>query len=153
MKHTRHDIGNMIVQDIAWEHTRKRAQRQQKYLKQLKVIRTMRKVTVPFMREIYNRHQAGERYQDIAEQFDITRQYAQRLAERYQALVITAFPNLSLWLEHNHMTIKGLTFDLHVSSAEFAHWFVDGEADDMPKSIVDRLLRLTGMPYEKLFQK
>lgn len=38
MKATRRDIGSRIVQDIAWEQSRERARRQQRYLKMLMAI-------------------------------------------------------------------------------------------------------------------
>ena len=43
MKSTRREIGIRMVRDIAWEQSRERARRQQKYLKLLRAIRARKR--------------------------------------------------------------------------------------------------------------
>lgn len=108
-------------------------------------------------REIYRAERAkGRTFQSIADEFKVSRQCVwEAQAVRWKPITDkeVVYPNLKKWMDERHMTKAKLARSL---GYDYKHGYTKirdtlSGAQVAKKPLIDKLIALTGIPYEILF--
>lgn len=98
---------------------------------------------------------SGATYEDAGRAFGISRQRVHQifshLYDRRASRRAIVYPNLNRWMLDKNYAYADMAEELDISVATLAS-YVHG-AENMPKVVIDKMIELTGIPYEKLFAK
>jgi transcriptional regulator with XRE-family HTH domain len=111
--------------------------------------------------QILEDRDTGLRYADIARKHGVSRQYVSAICGRYNPSrfrFITetgcAYPNLRQWMNENKVSLfellRRMGFEVHSANSERLRSYMTGRAEPR-KPYIDKLIAVTGMPYEMLF--
>lgn len=93
---------------------------------------------------------------DIAKQFDVSRQCVHQAVNKYKQFKVKetacVYSGLRNWMNANHIRISQLCKmdEFNGKKAYTLRLYFKGSSE-MPKSVIDTILRITGLTYEEAF--
>lgn len=98
--------------------------------------------------EALQMYREGATLREVGEMFGVSSETIRRLvfADRNRV----PYPNLVEWMRRYRYSIAAMAYDLGEDEQAMRTWLED---DTMPKRVVDKVLRLTGMTYEMAFKR
>lgn len=101
------------------------------------------------------------RYVDIARKHGVSRQYVAAICGRYNPSsfryiteIGCIYPNWRAWMNENKVSIfellRRMGLEVHSANSERLRSYMTGRAEPR-KPYIDKLIAVTGMPYEMLF--
>lgn len=104
--------------------------------------------------EAYEMLLNGCTFQEVGENFGVSRQYIQQLfpfMERRYGHDDYIYPNIANWLRTNRMNLSCFARKLGTDSNTVSRWFRG--INNPKKDFIDAILTLTGMTYEVAFSE
>lgn len=114
--------------------------------------------------EMVKMRESGATYTEIAKRFGVSRCRVWQMVGRDRGLTFRplsfercVYPNLRKWMNENKITKAELTRRMRGNSASKNATEIDsfllGKTEGMAKKTIDKLILVTGLPYEVLFSK
>ena len=104
----------------------------------------------------------GLKYREIAEKFGVSRQYVCAVCASYDPdhfRIIDehcVYPNLREWMNDHKVSrselLRRMGLTVNANNSNRLSYYMRGE-NDPRKDYIDRMLKVTGMTYEKLFYR
>lgn len=98
--------------------------------------------------EALDMYRSGATLREVGDAFGVSSETIRRLVFTDRNRV--PYPNLMEWMRRYRYSISAMAYDMGEDEQAMRTWLED---DTMPKRVVDKVLRLTGMTYEMAFKR